>query len=256
MSNAVDQIAAETVRTALDDRLPEAGRVAVLAADRPTVQWLAETGRSMVWLRPTGERGSGSADVETIAARPTHLPLVDESVDAACWLGDGPSAYTAQADRTDALAELARLVPPDGPVFVAGLGRLAAFRLALSGAPESVATAAGRVIDDGAFTAERLGEPDGPITRRLPFHGYRLEGFEAELVDQPLAVRRVLGVDGLTLGADDALAGLSDEQLSAVGRAARTVGGERAVADGSFRLLAVCRKLDDRSIDTEPSLVT
>lgn len=257
----VDQIAAETVRTVLEDRLPTDGRVVVVGADRPTVEWLAGTGRSVVWIPPAGGSRSASGGVETVSTRPTHLPLADESVDAACWLGDGPSAYTAQADRTDAIEALARVVPADGPVLVAGLGRLAAFRLALSDAPESVAAAAGRVIDDGVFSRERLGletqpESDGPIARRLPFYGYRLDGFEAELVNQPLAVRRVLGLDGVTLGADEGLAALTDEQLSAVGRAARTIGGERAVADGAFRLLAVCRKLEDRSIDTEPSLVT
>ncbi len=246
-----DRVVRETVRETLARRLPSDGRVAAIGTEPSTADWLAE--RSVVTVVTPGDSPSRG----TVGARVTSLPFADEAFDAVCWLGDGPSAYTTQSDRTDAIAEAARIVPPDAPVIIAGLGRIAAFRLAFGCAPEAAADAGTRLLDDGRFTAERLGHPaaETPVTARLPFHAYRLDEFEAELVNQPLAVRRVLGLDGALLGVDQSLETLSAERLSAVGRAVRGIGGERAVADGSFRLLAVGRKLPNRSLDTEPSLV-
>lgn len=290
-ASPTDRIVGETVRTTLADQLPSGGRIALLGDDRATADWLAERGHEVVRVisqrevdadepvdsigreaaavqDDTGANASaGESDtggVSVIVAEPMDLPFADDAFDAACWLGEGASAYTDGTRRTDAITEVARIVPADGPVVIAGLGRLAAVRLALAHSPEAVTDDLLRLVERGEFTAETLGDPldseasdapeANPLVQRVPFYGYRLDAFEAELVNGDLVVDRVLGLDGAVLGAD--LAGVSDAAAHTVTEAVSRIHDERAVADGSFRLLAVCRPVAETTLDTEPTLVS
>ncbi|MFB6177384.1 MAG: methyltransferase domain-containing protein, partial [Halobaculum sp.] len=254
------------VRRTLDRYLPETGRIALVDGDGETATWLAERGAEVVRIVPEGGvtaaresvREAGVAErVRVAAGEPRDLPIADDGVDAACWLGDGPSVYLDQSDRTDAVAEIARVVPEDEPVVVGGLGRIAALRTALAWNAADVAQSATGLFEDGEFTADRLGLDDAdadPFGGRVPFYGYRLSGFEVELVNEDLVIERVLGLDGLLLGATRALEGLSDRELSGIEDAVERAEDERAVADGSLRLLAVGRTDRTAEIDTEAQL--
>lgn len=283
----VSRIAAESVRRTLEDVLPESGRVGVVGDDATTA-WLADRGYAVVRIVPQSatrdarhpaERAGVTDRVRVVGGTPDHPPIVDEAFDAVCWLGDGPSAYPSGGVRRDALRAIVELVPEQGRVVVAGLGRIGALRLALSREPSGLSGAAVRLFEDGRFDADRLGgdvsDPDvvdptasgadstlsdteqsDAVAARLPFHGYRIQEFESELVNANLVVERVIGLDGLLVGTDSGDDDLSTTALSKLARIARTAGRERPVADSSFRLLAVCRRKRDRSLDTEPTVIS
>lgn len=254
MSDDHDPVArtvASTVRRTLDDHLPTSGRIALLTSDHETATWLADRGCEVLRVVSpervgTAREATRDADVavRVVAGEPRALPFDDDAVDACCWLGDGSSAYLEKEARTDAIGEITRVVPESQPIAVGAVGRLAALRVALAWNPSAVAADATDLFDDGAFTADRLGLTDGahsPFGGRVPFYGYRRQGLTTELVHQDLVVRQVVGLDGLLLDTGDAIDTASDEDLSALDDAVQRASTDRAVADTSFRLLAVGR---------------
>lgn len=253
----VDRLATDTLRSEIEDSVPWTGHLLQLGGDADTTRWLARQGHEVVRVVPNETEAAeyravladgdatASESVSVVVADPSDLPQSDDSLDGACWLGDGLSALASESERIDAVAELERVVAPSGKLFLAGIGRFGAIRTELARAPEAVSQSFAALAGDGAFTRDRVGAGDRPDSLpELPYHGFRLDHFEREVVESGAVVDRVLGLDGFLAGLDN-LDGLSGSALQRIGAATDRVNTERSVADGAFRLLAVGRVTED-----------
>lgn len=253
----VDRLATDTLRSEIEDSVPWTGQLLQLGGDTDTTRWLARQGHDVVRVVSdeteaeacraalTDDDATVSESVSVVVADPSDLPQSDDSLDGACWLGDGLSTLASESERIDAVAELERVVAPSGKLFLAGVGRFGAIRTELARAPEAVSQSFAALADDGAFTRDRVGSGDRPDSLpELPYHGFRLDRFEREIVESGAVVDRVIGLDAFLAGLDN-LAGLSESAVQRIGAAADRVNAERSVADGALRLLAVGRVTED-----------
>jgi hypothetical protein len=267
----VDRIAAEAFRETVGDWVPWEGRFLQVDGTTRETTWLVSQGHEVVRLVETADAAAevrdalvdagiaASASVEV--GERSSVPFADDSLDGACWLGDGPSRLERQSDRIAVVEELDRVVATDGVVVVAGVGLLGTLRAELAASPDDVAGSLERLVRDGTVTPgevgvdddatgdddglapthDATGAPDRGDLPTPPYHGFRLEEFERELVEAGLVVDTVAGLDGFLAGLGDALDDLDDDQLAWIASGLKRVHGERAVADAAARLLAVCR---------------
>jgi SAM-dependent methyltransferase len=254
----LDHVARDALRSAISTETPWNGRLLQIGGTTATTRWLVAEGHEVVRIADGESDGQSSASgvrddladagvadsVTVLDADPDDLPHDDDSLDGACWLGDGLSALPTEDDRVGRVEELARVVAPDGPLFVAGIGRFGALRTELARNPETVSQSFASLADDGEFTADRLGRSEVASLPTLPYHGFRLDRFERELVEAGVVVNRALGLDGVLAGLDG-LGDLSDTAVQRLSVATERVNAERSVADGALRLLAVCRVTPD-----------
>lgn len=265
--STVERAAVEAARSAIQSATPWTGRLLHVGGRPATAAWLTRAGHGVCHLRvDTAATGAPSETTDTFsessaatASLPDgvtvaegdrrSLPFETDSFDGACLLGHGLSPIPDQQTRLDAVAELARVVAPEGLVFVTGVGRLAAVSAEFERDPVRVSQSVAAITDDGRVTADRVGPRatgmgSAPLPA-LPYHAFRLEEFERELVETGLVVNRVVGLDSFLARLDglDELAGGARQRVV---RAAERVATDRAVADGARRLLAVCRVAPER----------
>jgi SAM-dependent methyltransferase len=265
----LDRIASEALRSTVETTIPWEGRLLQLGGSDPTTRWLVSQGHEVCRCVADSARAAdrreaaaraGIADSVTVTAVDRlSLPFADDTLDGACWFGHGISTLTSQSDRIDAVSELGRVVAPDGLLFVTGVGRFGALRTELVRDPETVSQSFTALAEDGQFTADRVGprataQDDGngesDLSGQLPplpYHGFRLDHFERELVEADIVVDRVVGLDSFLAGIDG-LEDLSPAGIQRLGKAAERVNSERSVADGASRLLAVCRVTAGRGV--------
>lgn len=255
-NDPVDRLATDTLRSEVEATVPWTGTLLQIGGDIDTTRWLVGQGHEIVRvvddeteaaeLRTTlVDDATVSESVSVIVADPRDLPQSTDGLDGACWLGDGLSTLASGSERIDAVAELERVVAPDGKLFLTGIGRFGAIRTELTRAPEPVSQSFAALVDGGSFTRDRVGGGDRPASLPdLPYHGFRLDRFEREIVESGAVVDRVLGLDAFLAGLDG-LDSLSGSALRRVGAAADRVNGERSVADGALRLLAVGRVTEE-----------
>lgn len=218
-----------------------AGRYAAWLADRGHDADLLDLSRRQTELAreraATGER-AGSVTVAQGDLR--ALPYPDDAFDAICCLG-GPLSHVIDADeRATAAAELRRVATPGAPVFVSVIGRLGMLRdIVKHGLADSHGLLA-PIARDGDYTAERVAEhADGEGWAAC--HGFRVDELEAELTDAGLTVERVLGLENVAHRMNAALADAPDEAVADVRAVVERLREDRAAADVSEHILAVCR---------------
>ncbi len=246
-----------TVAT-LEADLPEAGRVldAGGGPGRYSI-WLAERGYDVDHVDLTPDllevarekaREAGVADaIDHGRADVRDLPHEDDAFDAVCCLG-GVLSHVVDADeRREAVAELRRVARPGAPVFVSVIGRLGAVRYGIKTNAEAGADADAadwkvleHVADTGDYTAavvERYGAEEGWAEN----HTFRVAELEALLSEAGLEPETVVALEGLASNLHDELDGAPDAAVESVREIARTLRGDRAVADVSEHFMVVAR---------------
>ncbi|MFB6151564.1 MAG: methyltransferase domain-containing protein [Haloarculaceae archaeon] len=238
----------------LDRHLPETGRVldAGGGAGRYAV-WLAERGYDVTLVDPSeGQRRTAREKVaergseDRVAVREGEvrdLAFDDGAFDATLCLG-GPLSHVLDADeRARAAAELDRVTASGGPVFASVMGRLNLLVLLLvDGKHLSALDLLARTGDYDADFVERL-DHDSMFTET---HFFRADEFEALLAGAGLTVEELVGLEGLasvfTAGRlRERAEGLSDGERDGVRALVEELRDDRATADVSAHVLAVCR---------------
>ncbi|WP_134669811.1 class I SAM-dependent methyltransferase [Halorussus marinus] len=235
----------------LADRLPESGRV-LDAGGGPGryACWLAERGYEVehcdlsheqvaIAREKLADRGLGDA-VTCRQADLRTLPFETDSFDAVCCLG-GPLSHVVDGDeRARATRELRRVARPDAPAFVSVIGRLAMLRDILTFSVEEAHGLLAPVAADGDYTAERVREfADGEGWAEC--HGFRVDEFEAELVDADFEVETLVGLENVAARTKRELSAADDEAVADVRAVVRRLREDRTAVDVSEHMLAVCR---------------
>ena len=236
--------------------LPPGGRVLDVGggAGRYAV-WLAERGYDVVLVDPsegqrelarekTAEHGvDGRVTVRAGDVR--DLAFDDGVFDATLCLG-GPLSHVLDAgERETAAAELCRVTAVGGPVFVSVMGRLHVLLVNLLAPDRDVERfdLLPELAETGDYDADLL---DGRGSEFVETHFFRADELEGLLSGAGLTVEELVGLEGLAsvygAGSLEGLpADLSDHQREHVRRLVETLRGDRAVADCSAHVLAVCR---------------
>jgi SAM-dependent methyltransferase len=236
----------------LERALPDAGRLldAGGGAGRYVI-WLAERGYDVTLV----DRSAGQLDVargkiaerglsDAVANRRADVrdhPLEDGVFDAVCCLG-GPLSHVLDADgRARAAGELARIARDDAPGLVSVMGRLAVLQeLLLHTAVEETHELLLPLARTGDYDRDLVdGVLDDPEWTEC--HFYRADEFERELTDAGLSVETLVGLEAVASNFHDALDDTSDDARESVRELAHRLREDRAVADLSEHLLAVCR---------------
>lgn len=237
----------------LERHLPPGGRVVDVggAAGRYTV-WLASRGYRVTLVDPSerqreiarekvAERDLESA-VEIEDGDVRDLQFDTGRFDAALCTG-GPLSHVRDAsERRTAAAELRRVTASGGAAFVSVMGLLNVLQiLATNGRHLELLP---DLAETGDFDADLLSEHD----TRAGFtetHFFRVAELEELLEDAGFEVGTLAGLEGVaSLHGDgafaDALADLDDEAVAGVRRVVERLLEDRAAADLSSHLLAVC----------------
>jgi SAM-dependent methyltransferase len=240
----------------LSDHLPPEGRVldAGGGPGRYAVE-LAERGYDVSHFDPTPELvgvarekvvEAGHADaVDHRLGDVRRLPYPDDAFDATCCLGGVLSHVVDAEQRRAAAAELRRVTRPDGPVFVAVIGRLGSVRYGMKNYPEADMGPADwrvleHVLETGDYTAdavERLGAQEGWAEH----HAFRVDELEELLSDAGLDSEEVVALEGIAANLHDELSGADETAVDAVRRIAETLRDDRAAAEVSEHFMVVAR---------------
>lgn len=238
--------------TRLEAHLPPTGHLldAGGGAGRYTV-WLAEQGYDVTLVDPsegqrrvarekTTEKGlENRVTIEEGDIRDLHF--TSGRFDATLCLG-GPLSHVLDADdRERAVAELARVTTPGGPVFVSVMGRLNLLSLLLI-APEHLDLLP-ELAETGDYDRRLLGDRDSEFTES---HFFRAGEFESLLERGGVTVETLVGLEGLaSLFAAGRLRNtaenLSEAEREWICDLIENQREDPAVVDLSAHILAVCR---------------
>lgn len=239
----------------LETHLPPDGRVLDVGggAGRYAV-WLAERGYDVTLLdlsetqvELAREKAADHDVADHVTARRGDVRSLDvgtDAFDATLCLG-GPLSHVLDADeRAAAAAELARVSRPNAPVFVSVMGRLAALQNIIQHAgevPDEVdeTELVPELARNGTYDRALL-EAHGREPAGFDLHLFRVAELEALLENAGLAVETVAGLESVASLRREGLDDLSGEKRAAVEEAVDLLREDRAVADLSSHVLAVC----------------
>lgn len=199
LGDDVNQLELARVRQIVRRHLPAGQRVLDVGGG-PGVHaaWLAEDGHDVHLVDPVERHVTQARDRGLSAAvgDARRLPDTDASVDAVLLFG--PLYHlTERADRVLALTEARRVTRPGGLVFVAAISRFASL---FDGLVRGFLLDGDRAADDMVRRDLADGQhrnPDGVARRFTTAYFHRPDELAGELADAGLAIREIVGVEGL-----------------------------------------------------------
>ncbi|WP_458204932.1 class I SAM-dependent methyltransferase [Haladaptatus sp. NG-SE-30] len=231
----------------LDEHLPDSGRI-LDAGGGPGryAIWLAEAGYEVEHVdlsdelvriaREQVEERDLESSVTCQQGDICDLPFEDDSFDAVCCLG-GPLSHVVDADdRAQAMAELRRVATPDAPVFASVIGRLTTLRDIVKHVLDDSHSILSDIAETGDYTADLVNDEGW-----AECHFFRAAELETELESAGFTIEKIVGLEGIASNMAPELAEADDEAVEDVREVVRTLREDRAVADFSEHILAVCR---------------
>lgn len=250
-ANPVGELEFETTCAYLDRHLPESGRVIDVGGGpgRYTL-WLAERDYEVVHCDLSAEQAriareriaehDLSARVNVSQADVRKLPYEAREFDAVCCLGGPLSHVLDRAERSEAIGELGRVASDDAPIFVSVMGRLACLRDVVKRWLPNEHGLLEPIAETGDYTYDLVAEhSDGEGWAEC--HFFRAAELEFELEAAGLAVKRLVGLEGIASVAQEQLAEAPDDAVESVRAVTETLREDPAVVDTSEHILAVCR---------------
>lgn len=234
----------------LDAHLPESGHIldAGGGAGRYTV-WLAEQGYEVTLIDVSDEQRriahkkierrdlSNQVSIESGDIR--SLADSDDTYDAVLCCG-GPLSHVVDGEqRAAALEELRRVATSDAPVFISVMGRLAVLQSIIKGAPHLYHLLP-HLAETGDWSREiakdSLDEPEF-----VECHFFRAEELERDLTEEGFNVVAIAGLEGVASNFDHEVEEATENQQEYVAEVVCETREDRAVADLSNHILAICR---------------